>query len=40
MADTVRIANKINDVVLVGVRDPTSQLFLLQEAPPPEATIG
>ena len=39
MADTVRIANKINDVVLVGVRDPTSQLFLLQEAPPPEATL-
>ena len=29
----MRIANKMNDVVLVGQRDPTSQLFLLQEAP-------
>jgi hypothetical protein len=28
----VRISNKVNDIVLLGVRDPTSHLFLLQEA--------
>jgi hypothetical protein len=33
--EKVRISNKLNDIVLVGVRDPTSQLFLLQEAPLP-----
>ena len=32
--DYARIANKINDVVLVGVRDPVSKLFLLKEAVP------
>jgi hypothetical protein len=30
--DTVRISNMKNDVVLLGQRDPTSQLFLLKEA--------
>ena len=28
-----RISNTVNDVVLLGVRDPISKLFLLQEVP-------
>src|SRR6185437_1714296 len=35
--DMVHISNKVNDVVLVGVRDPTSQLFMLRESPMPKA---
>ena len=31
--NVVHISNKVNDIVLVGARDPTSQLFLLQETP-------
>jgi hypothetical protein len=31
--DLAHISNKINDVILVGIRDPLSKLFLLQQAP-------
>ena len=37
--DEIRISNKVNDVVLVGRRDPTSHLFVLQEAPTNDATL-